>query len=154
MLYQQQAEEINSKLNIVKKKMLMERFFREKDFSDLEVEILLNSYRSATFKQSRSSRKKDQIQYDLRSFKNLDFLYLETKHELWHRKIKALYPEIDPALTELFILLFVNVRGVIDLKNKHYLCATRLISDYKYLANRRIGLFKFYEEIILSLIHI
>ncbi|MCG2713490.1 MAG: TIGR00730 family Rossman fold protein, partial [Candidatus Omnitrophica bacterium] len=148
MLYRKQAEEINSKLNIVKKKMLMERFFREKDFSNLEIEVLLNSYRSATFKQSRSSRKKDLIQYDLRSFKNPDFLYLETKHELWHRKIKALYPEIDPALTELFILLFVNVRGVIDLKNKHYLRATRLISDYKYLANRRIGLFKFYEEII------
>ncbi|TRZ94035.1 hypothetical protein D4R78_07045, partial [bacterium] len=145
---QEQAEEINSKLNIVRKKILAEQFFREQDFSNLEVEVLLNSYRSATFKQSRSSRQKDQIQYDLRSFKNADFLYLETKHELWHRKIKALYPEIDPALTELFILLFVNIRGAIDLKNKNYLRAKRLISDYKYLAHDRIGLFKFYEEIV------
>ena len=145
---QEKIEEINSKLNIVRKRILTEQFFREEDFSNLEVEILLNSYRSATFKGSRSSRQKDQIQYDLRSFKNIDFLYLETKHELFHRKIKTLYPSVDPALAELFILLFINIKGVINLKNKEYRRSQRIISDYEYLANPKTGLFKFYEAIV------
>ncbi|MFA5177732.1 MAG: methyltransferase domain-containing protein, partial [Candidatus Omnitrophota bacterium] len=147
---QEEAEEINSKLNSVRKKILAEQFFRERDFSGVEVEVLLNSYRSASFKESRSSRQKNRIQYDLRSFKNTDFLYLETKHELFHLKIKQLHPSLDPALAELFILLFINIRGMINLKNKEYLRSQKVVSDYQYLAHPRKGLFKFYKVIINS----
>ncbi|MFA5150798.1 MAG: LOG family protein, partial [Candidatus Omnitrophota bacterium] len=145
-IQKKQVEEINSKLSAVKKRILAEQFFREKDFSNLKVEVLLNSYRSATFKEP--SRNKPLMQLDWRSFKNLDFLYFETKHELMHRKIKGLYSDINPALTELFILLFINIQGIINLRDRDYYRAEKLIAGYKGIANRKIGLFKFYEEIV------
>ncbi|MFA6358365.1 MAG: HEAT repeat domain-containing protein [Candidatus Omnitrophota bacterium] len=139
------AEEINSKLNQVKKKLLTEDFFREEDFNVL-LTVVFPAYKSATFHIVKD--KKHEIILDWRCFGNDDFLYLVIKHELTDIKLNTIIPDIDPALRELFTLITVNIDGVMKLRDEHPLKAKELLQFCHKVANTQIGLFPQYEKVL------
>ncbi|MCX5694401.1 MAG: ROK family protein, partial [Candidatus Omnitrophica bacterium] len=139
------AQEINYKLNLVKRKLLAENFFRENDF-DILVSVVLPTYKSATF--HRLSDNKYEIILDWRCFENEDFLYLGVKHELTDIKLQTIIPDIDPALRELFTLINVNIDGMMKLRNEHPRKADELVKYLRKVANTRMGLFPRYEMVL------
>ncbi|MDD5130115.1 MAG: phosphoglycerate kinase [Candidatus Omnitrophica bacterium] len=140
-----EIEEINSKLNLIRRKLLAEGFFREEDF-DIVMELMDYAYKTATFRLGK--QKKYHITIDRRCFENQDLLYLVIKHELTDIKLNALIPGIDPAIRELFTLLTVNVDGMMKLRNEHPRKAAELLKYLRKVANLRIGLFPRYETIL------
>ncbi|MFA7705789.1 MAG: HPr family phosphocarrier protein, partial [Candidatus Omnitrophota bacterium] len=138
---------INACLASAKKKILAEGIFKEDDF-DITVSVVYPAYKSATFRRAKGD--KYEIFLDRRCFANSDFLYLAVKHELTDIKIQKLVPEIDPALRELFTLVYVNVDGAMKLRNEHPIKAGGLLKYLRKVANTRIGLFARYEKILAN----
>ncbi|MFA7706632.1 MAG: hypothetical protein WCX91_05995, partial [Candidatus Omnitrophota bacterium] len=138
---------INSSLMSVKKKIIAEGIFKEGDF-DIMVSVMYPAYKSATFRRAKCD--KYEIFLDRRCFANSDFLYLAVKHELTDIKIQKLVSDIDPALRELFTLVYVNVDGAMKLRNEHPIKAGDLLKYLRKVANPRIGLFARYEKIFTN----
>ncbi|MBU4333055.1 MAG: hypothetical protein KKD07_01280, partial [Candidatus Omnitrophica bacterium] len=106
----EEAAEINAKLNEIRRKLLEEGFFRKDEIDNLHIAVLSNARKSATFTISgKNDNRKITLNIDARTFLNDDFLYIVIKHELTDLRIITIYPNINPALREMFSLINVNI---------------------------------------------
>ncbi|MBU1995924.1 MAG: HAMP domain-containing histidine kinase, partial [Candidatus Omnitrophica bacterium] len=145
----EKTAEINAKLNSVRRKILEQGFFREDEIDNLEVRVLQNAYKSATFRISGPAQaRKTTLDIDHRTFNNEDFLFIVIKHELTDLRLKAIIPDLNPALMELFTIITVNIAEFMVLRDQHADRAKALVDEYAQLASLNHGLYKRYVAIL------
>ncbi|HBG60449.1 MAG TPA: hypothetical protein DDX37_01200, partial [Candidatus Omnitrophica bacterium] len=145
----ERTAEINAKLNSVRRKILEQGFFRDDEIDSLEVRVLENAYKSATFKISGPAKaRKTTLEIDHRTFNNEDFLYIVIKHELTDLRLKAIMPELNPALRELYTIITVNIAEFLCLRDQHIHRAKALVAEYAQTASYNNGLYRRYAAIL------
>ncbi|MCX5703950.1 MAG: peptidoglycan DD-metalloendopeptidase family protein [Candidatus Omnitrophica bacterium] len=140
-------EELNSRLNAAREKILDENFFREQDFAKLEVSVELPMYRSAIL-ESIDNARRYKLRIDYRTFQNPELLYATIKHELTDIAILSFFPDIPPAIRELFSLLWADIAAFIRLRDNFPRKAAQLINSYQEAAAKDRGLYPRYCRIL------
>ena len=141
-------DDLNRKLAVVKRRLLKEHAFLSLlPLDEISIRVRWPMYKSAYYE---IIKEHISINIDLRTFKNIELLYIALEHELTHILLDRLMTGINPALREIFILLAVNVQRFIQLRDSNIEEARRLLVELGEEADKSRGMLPVYSKIMRS----